>query len=301
MLVSSLIAPIQGILADFRLVRGLMPRNVNGSFNKAQLDFASELAREVRRTQAIFAQWRRQSERSEQMLLDIGWPLPGHLAAIAVDEITEAYHDSRLSGSDVEEIIVDSYTPDRMREVISTWEQNKALARRMPVLREVLDAHIERRYHLSIPAILPQIEGVIAEAFGHQGHLVAKQLASYFNQAVSASRLASRSAAKFFVETLQRGFDWGDPIPRLSRNAILHGADADYASAANSLRLILFFDILQEALAFVSTASGARYHIAGCRTLRGRGIRRTFSGRYDAETAGLHPCRICLTEFSDSR
>ena len=40
-------------------------------------------------------------------------------------------------------------------------------------------------------------------------------------------------------------FQWGDPLSSsLSRHAILHGGDTDYATALNSVKALLLFDFV---------------------------------------------------------
>lgn len=246
----------------------------------------------------IFDEGKRQVERSADMLDELGWPPPGHLPARLFDQITNGFSSGELNRKDVEEIIVSFYTPERVLEIFNGWAKNPLLQRRLPILREALEAHSEGRYALSIPAIIPQIEGLVASAFGHSGKLDVRTVKGYVEVAFPRDQGFDRMGVAFFLKILFDRFQWGSPIPLFSRHAILHGADVDYATEENSLRAILFLDQLQGKVGYLRTKRGSTYHLPSCRIIQGRQFRRVYGSGYSAIGDGLRPCRVCLPEIA---
>ena len=181
------------------------------------------------------------------MLFKFKWPPPGHLSAVLLDKISLSYEQGNLTAQDVDEIILHFYNKDKLEKIVETWSEQSFIQPRMNILKEIVSAHIEGRFELSIPTLLPQIEGIIAEMTGHAGRLPIKQIKDYVKFIFARNSRFDRVGKAFFISILMEGFEWKDPIPFLSRHAILHGADTNYASASNPLRLILIFDQLQAA------------------------------------------------------
>jgi hypothetical protein len=255
---------------------------------------------DARRLHRMLLSMQKQGERLEQMLLAIGWPPPGDLPAALVDEITRAYEAGNLSPQDVEDLFVRVYSADRVGEILAGWEKNERLAHRLQILREAIRAHVEGRYGLSIPTLIAQIDGVIAEAFAHEGWIDYKTIKAYVEVAFGRGSRFDRAGAAFFLRVLFIKFNWGDSIPKFSRHAILHGADVHYATAANSLRTILFLNQLQQNIGYVSAAHGRRFHLVTCRAVRGKKkkLRRSYATPYEAASDGLQPCLHCLPHLT---
>lgn len=151
---------------------------------------------------------------------------------------------------------------------------------------------------MSIPALLSQLEGIVADLVGHSGQMTGAMLKRYIAGALAIGVSAADLAGTFVAGVLLEQFAWGNPIPHFSRHAVLHGADTEYGSAANSLRLILVIDHLQHAVRYVATDRGRHYHVAGCPRLRRRGApRATFRDAAAASAAGRTPCRVCLAHL----
>lgn len=111
-------------------------------------------------------------------------------------------------------------------------------SKRAPIIEDAVTAHFDGRYSLSVPALFPQIEGWF-RAFGN---LSAKD---DFKPTIprdiwNERRLAgiTDSAVNFnaYLTNLFRG---SAPNDSFSRNAVLHGMNAGYATEENSLTLIL--------------------------------------------------------------
>ena len=186
--------------------------------------------------------------RLETMLTRLAWPLPGHLGAKWLDDVATSYLAGSLTDEDVTDVFLDKYRKHGLDDLRREWQGDSLVATRLPILLDALKAHEEERYTLSVPVLLAQLEGLIAETRKHKGRFTGKTLVQYLEPIRAQGSRFQRFAARFVVETLWTGFHHGDSLPVLSRHAILHGADLQYATAGNSLRAILSFDIIRAAL-----------------------------------------------------
>ncbi|MCX6343916.1 MAG: hypothetical protein NT018_02435 [Armatimonadetes bacterium] len=184
-------------------------------------------------------------------LLSYGWPPPvelglGDLRTIMRDQ---SENDEPAIGRAIEKLVLSCYGNDKLERIHENWEHRLFLKHRLPILRAVMDAHISKNYWLSVPSMLPQIDGVIAEYYGHKGHLSGKKLVEYVEKLFAAQPsnlmgLISSANRDFYTTILLFPFLFGQLPAFISRHAILHGADTGYGTEANSLKVILFFDYL---------------------------------------------------------
>jgi hypothetical protein len=242
----------------------------------------------------MMADLERKSTRLEKMLTEMKWPPPSLLPAPLADEITLAYAKGTLSATEVEELFVVFYTPERLKEMVETWDAKAEFQSRTKIAKAAIWAHNHEKFELSIPALLPQIEGLLGELFGHKGRFNGQHFLKYLKAVFGRDSRFDQIAVSFFMKVLLENFEWGDPMPAFSRHAILHGGDLNYGTAANSLRLILVFDLVLASAKFVSTKQGRKYHLASCSVLRDKGEPRAFSTRREAEHAGLSACTRCV-------
>lgn len=187
-------------------------------------------------------------DRLEKMLAELRWPLPGNLGAAWMDHVADSYFAGILTAEDVADVILDKYQKHGLQDTRQEWEQDALIAPRLPILLDALSAHEKALYTCSIPVLLAQLEGLIAEAKHHKGIFTGRLLEQYMNPMMEKGSRFKRAAARMAVKTLWSNFYHGDTLPPFSRHAILHGADVRYGTAANSLRAILYFDNIRRAL-----------------------------------------------------
>jgi len=178
------------------------------------------------------------------------------------------YRSGRLTPDIVKRIMVAVYRKDHggaIREMIADWYADERFARRRHIVDAALNAHLAGDYVLSIPALLPQIEGIVIEFVegGRYGQLepAAKEVVRMIMERSGwlmpiSSTPFEKEMRKLYAGTRQEEFspesfrekalrDWNrSPSEILNRHAILHGVDVDYASEENSLRAFLFLDTL---------------------------------------------------------
>jgi len=179
-------------------------------------------------------------------------------------------------------------------------EKKDWLKARIPILEEVIKAHISGNFWLSVPGILPQIEGVIAYGFKYVGYRFDKKREYYFDllfkDQFSFSKI-HKAIKQFMNKIIFIDFGHGStPKSYLSRHAILHGGDTNYGTAENSLKAILLFNYLQESFGVASSKNGKTYHLIGCPIIYKRQnvtdlkIYRTY---LKAEMDKKRPCKKC--------
>ncbi len=150
-----------------------------------------------------------------------------------------------------------------LSDMISDWHNNPYFADRMPIIFDALEAHRHGKYTLSIPALLPLVEGILIELVGPRdkgyGVWVEDAIADWYSSAmheaykdatieyVTGIKVYGRVDPAYF--TPQRYPEWlnlqgleGNQV--LQRHAILHGVQTDYASEENSLRAFFLLDVV---------------------------------------------------------
>jgi hypothetical protein len=187
-------------------------------------------------------------DRLEEMLARLGWPLPGQLGSKWLDDVSEPFLGGQATAEEVEAAILRNYRAHGIEDIRVAWKADGLIAARLPILMDALKAHEEERYNLSVPVVLAQLEGMVAEAKRHTGRFTTKTLFAYLEPIATNGSRFQRIAAKLAVDTLWVEFTHGAAPPLLSRHAILHGADTGYGTGANSLRAILYFDVIRAAL-----------------------------------------------------
>jgi hypothetical protein len=98
---------------------------------------------------------------------------------------------------------------------------------------------------LSVPALLPFVDGLSAEILGsHSKNAVAKFAE---NRRANDPEIWVQGFCDFMAQVFYKGYRFGqDSAPYLNRHAILHGRVFDYPSVLNSTRVFLLLDALAD-------------------------------------------------------
>lgn len=117
-------------------------------------------------------------------------------------------------------------------------ELHPALASRVRIVRDAVEAHFEGKYSLSVPALFPQIEGFHRE---YGGLTLSQNFVPTLPKDIWDARFLPgfTDSAEFFNAYLTKLFKGSQPDDSFNRNPILHGANPSYASEDWSLTLIL--------------------------------------------------------------
>lgn len=149
-----------------------------------------------------------------------------------------------------------------LKRVVHGWSENGYFRPRMSIIQDALEAHKQRKYTLSVPALLPQVEGIASDISKKSRKLLSRHSRARLGktkaivvQVVEAAkppfgRAMHETLLAFIDEPLYRPRDFEAEYGTirkhtgLSRHGILHGLQIRYANYTNSLRLFLVLDIL---------------------------------------------------------
>lgn len=159
-----------------------------------------------------------------------------------------------------------------LESTLMSWQDNPIFGRRMAILKDALSVHKQGKWTLSVPSLLPQIEGIsldIVKRLGLPPDKKAIVIDKNINKEIGKtvpSQVFSRLSIDIFspremvaIYTLLyhlegQLYNWidlleeirqTDELDYLNRHAVLHGAQINYASKINSLRCFLVLDTLQ--------------------------------------------------------
>ncbi|MCJ7778819.1 MAG: hypothetical protein MUP16_10960 [Sedimentisphaerales bacterium] len=235
-------------------------------------------------------------------LLSYGWPPLMHARASAARQLRQYCNgmDSTTTQKEINESILGFYVPDRIHnEILKLWETKPFLSNRIHILRSAIEAHNNSNYTLSIPTLLPQLEGIIADTFKHKGYMNERAYRKYLNQIMPEGKHGSdRYFNKLVFDYILMHFIHGQPIVfDLNRHAILHGADVNYANPMTSLKAILIIDFIIDQIKFVSLEQSDIYHRIECQIVnQSQESRKVYSWESDAKKDGKEPCGKCCID-----
>jgi hypothetical protein len=232
--------------------------------------------------------------------MQIPWP---HL--VAVVEADRSGAGDANTEAVIREVWAACFDDTEVARIAERWWRWKVVEARRGLLEQALAAHFEGRYALSVPVLLAQIEGVLADAFAHRGRLngfgVKGANTPYLRLLAAGADpfLGTVATTLLHAEgvTFAR-FERGEPWHGLNRHAVLHGADLDYATRERSLQAILTFDLIVDALGWIELGDGVA-HRPGCQELarvRGDGTPTVIRVVHDwspSRPDGLTACAIC--------
>jgi hypothetical protein len=199
----------------------------------------------------------------------------------------------------IDAFMLQRHGSDYIRERLDEWKQHDWISNRVPILVAAVNAHIQGLYELSVPTLLPQIEGIIWEGYGStSGCRQLEEIRLATALCSDGLDFLDDMAKRFFLDTLLQEFSLDQPVPGLSRHAILHGIDTQYATQTNSLKLILLFDYFLGSFGVVSLDDSMTYHKLGCPHIQhSAGHRTVYGAHQSAQRAGKKPCRSCHPEY----
>jgi hypothetical protein len=137
-------------------------------------------------------------------------------------------------------------------QMMAEWRGNPVVAKRADIVEQAMTAHAHGWYALSVPPLLAQLEGIVADG-KHIGERAARRFSQdsikeYVRELAVADDLMGEFIVHFVSNIVLANFYRGDVLPEFSRHAILHGADVEYGNEVNSAKAILVFDYVQHLL-----------------------------------------------------
>lgn len=142
----------------------------------------------------------------------------------------------------------------KLQEKIESWFDLPYLKERRQIILDAADAHNSGKWTLSIPTLLPLFDGLTRKFRRERlrpgkkpgGTAQVGRVAEYYKR--KQPKLFGVSFADFVQKRLYANFDFGtgEPPSSANRHGILHGEISNYATEANSLRVLLLLDTIAQ-------------------------------------------------------
>lgn len=239
----------------------------------------------------------KERDRAAGILVELGWPPHQDLSAKELAAIARIYdrEGPERAERSVADFMLEHYGVQALEGILEGWRRRRWLQPRLRILEESISGHKSGLYFLTVPALFAQIEGIIAEGFGHRGRMKSQDYEKYLEQLLDTPLPEHRAVKKFMLDVVLASFVWGMQVSLpLSRHAILHGYDTRYGTKENSLKVILLFDYIQAKFGYVSVGNGRSYHDLSCPVVKGKPRKAIFEFEQEAEEAGKRPCSRCV-------
>lgn len=155
-----------------------------------------------------------------------------------------------LEKKEIDEIICNFYNNDdfkNLESLLVKWKQNKYFQRVSEILDDAIYAHKNGKYTLSIPVLMPNIEGIIRCFMNDEYGISEKSFNSIYKEFKDNIKKLGDIIAGYvvqYIDVLFCNFDPRNPdkVDDFSRHKLSHGFSSKYHSEVNSLRLILYLD-----------------------------------------------------------
>lgn len=207
--------------------------------------------KQYEKTIKIFSEYYKIYKKHNNILIKFGWP---PFARTYTDDmrniinISEKNNDYEQTKKEINQYFIKRLQKENFQYLdylLASWSEVGELKRRISILNNIIFAHKSGCYSLSIPVIIIQIEGIIAECNNHKGIITYKKNKEYFQELFSLNgKVPSDEPANDFISSkLYESFEWGDSKRHeISRHAIIHGEDVHYATETNAIKMIYLLD-----------------------------------------------------------
>lgn len=265
--------------------------SVLGTIGKTAMEIVVEVYKNLEKKEKFY--W---------ILMQLEWPpiTNESTSLLEISELVDKYESHGLKSikSEVSNLMLQWHSNEYLLELVDTWNGSPILKSRMHILRPCLQVYLNADYTVVIPALLAQIEGIVASGFRFTGRMNGKVFVEHLESLLHEAMILkskNHSIQEFVTNVLMAQFIHGDSIKsKLSRNAILHGADLSYGTQTNSLKLILLIENLRKLFRFEAIENAGKFHFYGCHLVRKSKKRIIYySNVLEAQKAGLNGCRMC--------
>lgn len=189
----------------------------------------------------------------DDALTQLGWWMPPSASMGFFWEVGRLAYEGRRTK--LRQAMVAASKSRRFGRIVAAWMELPEFAERRRFIRDGLKDHRRGRHRVSIPMLIPHIEGIAIEAFTPRS--TATNPKGAIKVAVENYDAVVGPAVAEVVTILwkRQDFDLLRPTSRLlNRQAILHGRSTGYGSAENSAKVLFALDLL------ASLVKDARHH-----------------------------------------
>lgn len=159
-------------------------------------------------------------------------------------------HYNILDSEEIDKIICDFYSKDNFNNLellLSKWKENKYFCRVSEILDDAIEAHKNGKYTLSIPALMPNIEGIIRCFMNDKYRISERSFVPVYKEFKENIKIFGDIMAVYVIQYIDNLFCRFDPrnpdeVDDFSRHKLSHGFSSHYHSEVNSLKIILYLD-----------------------------------------------------------
>jgi len=269
-------------------------------------DVLAAVSHEIQRATAGFSETMRpvleRLEHYPEVCIKFGWP-PFDVPLLVVAEVVNLYDNKGMEARiEIDALFVRLVSKRVLKDLRQEWSECHLLRRRAHILDAVMRAHLKRDFTLTVPVLLASVEGVVADLHVPKGRMKGADYHRFLGETFAGpeepqrwSAQLNEAARSVIVATMVGDFEHGDPLPKeVRRNAVLHGADVNYDTEANSLKAILMLDLVREQYGYFALVDSDVYHRQTCSTLRkSTKLGRHYKTTTSAGRAGKRACSVC--------
>jgi len=206
----------------------------------------------------------KERELKKEAMIQSGWwfsPSSLNISAYQINAASSAYNNGDEGA--ITRLFKKVYHQNNyqyLNETVEGWQNNKLFAPWMEIIKEALEAHREKRYSLSVPALLLTAEGIATDYCEKEGGLSENNMSrgnKKIKKLLSKKENTSSSLEVFYLDLLfeiidQRLYKHTKKLKKsktdykyfLNRHAVLHGLTHVYGSPENSLQCFMLLDVL---------------------------------------------------------
>jgi len=188
-----------------------------------------------------------------------GWPFAPSMPTELRGKIVQLYREGK--GRYISRSIIAYYEKNdyqNLKMMVCSWENNDLFQPRMHILRDALEAHCSKKYTLSVPTLIPQIEGIMND-YVHSNGLIVKlgKIKEVYEAAIGEEDeygLSGWVIASTVLYHLQNNTyvytKFEDEIRKpinsrqVSRHTVSHGISPNYNKKIHSLKAFLVLDAI---------------------------------------------------------
>lgn len=221
--------------------------------------------KEFQKSADCFARIIQEKMLKNEVMLQSGWwftpSLLKNLPASQISEPLRAYSEGDKGA--ITRLFMTVYHRNEFQYLdytVGGWSKNKLFAPWMKIIKDALEAHREKKYSLSVPALLLSSEGIATDYCKRKGIFAAKMRSNggkKIKAAIDRKQKIDPSLKIFALDLLfeaidNRLYQHTNKLrkPRasyrhfLNRHAVLHGLTHTYDSPKNSLQCFMLLDVL---------------------------------------------------------
>ena len=211
----------------------------------------------------IFDEKKNLLEREEEIIKefnDSNWPISPSMSKHFILNTLDFYKQGKKSK--VSNKILGHYQKNNfnnLKEIVKSWESNSLYSERMEIFNNALIAHCEKKYILSVPALFPQIEGILND-YIYKNNIdtdigritkVYKKSIGDFNEYTIRNWIIAKTLFFQFDTNIYPKTSFEKELNKtpktriINRHTVLHGVSYNFNKPSISLKLFLLLDSLK--------------------------------------------------------